>query len=126
VISELKFAGDFAGFIKYLNTDEKFFHKSPEALLAGYRDIAKRIDAEMPALLAELPRAAYGIKAMPAHMGPDRAEYYGGPRSTEPVPASSSPTPPAGARSRYGRWKRWSPTRPHRGTTRRQRVLSNC
>jgi uncharacterized protein (DUF885 family) len=79
VISELKFAGDFAAFIKYLNTDEKFFHKSPEALLAGYRDIAKRIDAEMPALLAELPRAAYGIKAMPAHMGPDRAEYYGAP-----------------------------------------------
>lgn len=79
VISELKFDGDFAAFTKHLNRDQRFFHKSPEALLAGYRDIAKRIDAEMPRLLAEQPRAPYGIKEMPAHMGPDSAEYYYGP-----------------------------------------------
>ena len=63
----------------FLNSDERFFHKSPEALLAGYRDIAKRIDAEMPRLFAELPRAPYGVRAMPAHMGANRAEYYNGP-----------------------------------------------
>ena len=73
---EVGFDGDFAKFIEHLNTDPKFFHTSPEALLAGYRDIAKRIDPELPRLFAVLPRAPYGVRAMPAHMSPDRAEYY--------------------------------------------------
>jgi uncharacterized protein (DUF885 family) len=79
VMKEVKFEGDFAAFIRFLWTDERFFHKSPEALLAGYRDIAKRLDAEVPRLFAELPRAPYGVQPMPAHMGPNRAEYYNGP-----------------------------------------------
>jgi uncharacterized protein (DUF885 family) len=79
VMRELKWSGSFAQFAEHLYTDEKYFHKSPEALLAGYREIGKRIDAEMPRLFAELPRAPYGIVGMPAHMGPNRAEYYNGP-----------------------------------------------
>jgi uncharacterized protein (DUF885 family) len=79
VMREVKFDGDFAAFVKYLSTDPKFFHTSPESLLAGYRDIAKRLDAEMPRLFAELPRAPYGVQPMPAHMGANRAEYYNGP-----------------------------------------------
>jgi uncharacterized protein (DUF885 family) len=78
VMRETKFDGDFPAFVKFLNTDPRFFHTSAEALLAGYRDIAKRLDAEMPKLFAELPRAPYGVQAMPAHMG-NRAEYYNGP-----------------------------------------------
>jgi uncharacterized protein (DUF885 family) len=76
---EVGFGGDFAAFIEHLNTDPKFFHVSAEALLAGYRDIAKRIDPELPRLFAVLPRAPYGVRAMPAHMSPDRAEYYDAP-----------------------------------------------
>jgi uncharacterized protein (DUF885 family) len=79
VMREVKFDGDFTAFVKYLGTEPKFFHTSPESLLAGYRDIAKRLDAELPKLFAELPRAPYGVQPMPAHMGPNRAEYYNGP-----------------------------------------------
>lgn len=79
VMRETKFAGDFPQFIEYLNTDPKFFSTGSDALLAGYRDIAKRIDAELPRLFAELPRAPYGVRAMPAFRGPDAAEYYDGP-----------------------------------------------
>ena len=78
VMRETKFEGDFPAFVKFLNTDPRFFHTSAEELLTGYRDIAKRLDAEMPKLFAELPRAPYGVQAMPAHMG-NRAEYYNGP-----------------------------------------------
>ena len=78
VMRETKFEGDFPAFVKFLNTDPRFFHTSAEELLTGYRDIAKRLDAEMPKLFAELPRAPYGVQAMPAHMG-NRAEYYSGP-----------------------------------------------
>jgi uncharacterized protein (DUF885 family) len=79
VMREVKFDGSFAQFITYLNTDPKFFHTSPEALLAGYRDIAKRIDPELPRLFAELPRAPYGVRAMPGHFNENQAEYYDGP-----------------------------------------------
>ena len=79
VMRRTGFAGDFTQFIHYINTDPKFFHTGPEALLAGYRDIAKRIDAEVPRLFAELPRAPYGVRAMPEFQGPDAAEYYNGP-----------------------------------------------
>ena len=79
VMKELKFEGNFTAFVSHLNTDPKYFHTSPEALLAGYRDIAKRIDPELPTLFAELPRTPYGVRAMPSHFSTDRAEYYSGP-----------------------------------------------
>ena len=74
--NERGFDADFARFVQHLNTDPQFFHASPEAMLAGYREIAKRIDPELPRLFAVLPRAPYGVRAMPAHMSPDRAEHY--------------------------------------------------
>ena len=76
---EVRFEGSFEQFAVHLLTDPKFFHTSPEALLAGYREIAKRIDPELPKLFAELPRASYGVRAMPPHMSVDAAEYYHGP-----------------------------------------------
>ena len=76
---EVNFDGDFAAFAQHLYTDERFLAKSPEALLAGYREIAKRIDGELPRLFAELPRMPYAVRAMPAYMGANRAEYYQGP-----------------------------------------------
>jgi uncharacterized protein (DUF885 family) len=79
VMQRMNWRGDFASFVQHLNTDPKYFHTSPEALLAGYRDIGKRLDAELPKLFAELPRAPWGVRAMPAHMGPDAAENYSGP-----------------------------------------------
>jgi uncharacterized protein (DUF885 family) len=76
VIREVKFEGGFAKFIEFLDTDPRFKYASAEALMVHYRDIGKRLDAELPTLFAELPRAAWGVKAMPPHMGADRAEYY--------------------------------------------------
>ena len=76
---ESGFQGEFAAFVAYLNSDPKFFHVSGEALLTGYRDIGKRIEPELPKLFAELPRMPYGVRAIPAHLGPGAAEYYTGP-----------------------------------------------
>ncbi|MBZ8139871.1 DUF885 domain-containing protein [Rubrivivax gelatinosus] len=78
VIRGTGFDGDFAAFVHYLNTDPRFFLASSDALLERYQAIAKRFDAEMPKLFAELPRAAYGVRGMPAHMGADAAEFYEG------------------------------------------------
>jgi uncharacterized protein (DUF885 family) len=73
------FKGDFPAFIVHLNSDPKFFHASPDALIAAYRDIAKRVDPELPKLFAELPRMPYGVRALPSHLGPGAADTYDGP-----------------------------------------------
>jgi len=79
VMKEVGFAGDFAAFVQYLNTDPKFLPKSADTLLAGYRAIAKQIDPELPKLFAELPRAPYGVRPMPDDLGADTAAFYSGP-----------------------------------------------
>ncbi len=62
---EVKFKGDLKAFNKYLRTDKRFFFKNKEDLIAGYRDIAKRIDPELTKLFKTLPRMPYGIREMP-------------------------------------------------------------
>jgi uncharacterized protein (DUF885 family) len=75
VIASTGFKGTFPEFLKFINTDPQFFFKTPEARLAAYRDIAKRADAELPKLFAELPRLPYGIRAMEVYEG-DNADHY--------------------------------------------------
>ena len=75
VIAETGFKGSFADFMKYINTDKRFFYKTSEERLAAYRDIAKRADAELPKLFAELPRLPYGVRAMDPSEG-DNADHY--------------------------------------------------
>ncbi len=70
------FPGSFTEFVAFLNTDPRFFLADGEALLARYRDIAKRVDPELPKLFAELPRTPYGVRAIPAHEGPGRSDNY--------------------------------------------------
>ena len=75
VIASTGFKGSFAEFVQSIKTDPKFFHTSADGMLMHYRDIAKRADAALPALFAELPRLPYGIRAMEAYEG-DNAEHY--------------------------------------------------
>lgn len=56
----------FNAFVQDLRTNPRFYHKSPEAMLTAYRDLCKRIDAELPKLFGTLPRNAYGVKELPA------------------------------------------------------------
>lgn len=69
------FKGSRAEFQRSINTDPRFFYTKAEDMLAGYRDIAKRADAELPRFFAELPRLPYGIRAMRPEEG-DNAEHY--------------------------------------------------
>ena len=68
------------GFFAYLRTDPRFYFTEPADLLAGYRDIAKRIDAELPGLFGRLPRLPYGVRPIPDYAAPSSpsAYYYQG------------------------------------------------
>ena len=79
LIAETGFKGSFEDFLKFLRTDPQFFYTSREDLLAGYRDIAKRIDPELSKQLGHLPRLTYGVKAVPEYSEKSApAAYYEG------------------------------------------------
>jgi len=78
VIARTGFKGTRAEFIKSIKGSPQFYYTKPEDMLAGYRDIAKRVDPELPRLFAELPRLPYGIRAMDAAEGDSAERYIGG------------------------------------------------
>jgi uncharacterized protein (DUF885 family) len=69
------FAGARREFHAFLHDSPQFYYTRAEDLLTGYRDIAKRVDAQLPKLFAELPRLPYGVRAMEAFEG-DNADHY--------------------------------------------------
>ncbi|WKD85957.1 hypothetical protein KCTC32516_01306 [Polaribacter huanghezhanensis] len=75
IIKNLGFKGSFADFLKFLRTDEQFYAKTPKELIMFARDIAKRIDAELPKFFKTLPRKPYGVVPVPAAIAPN---YTGG------------------------------------------------
>ncbi len=66
----------FRMFIYYLRTDPRFYYTEEEDLLRGYRDICKRIDAELPKLFKTLPRQPYGVRKIPDFMAPSQTTAY--------------------------------------------------
>jgi len=66
VIAQTGFTGDFPAFQAYLRTDPKFYVDSRQALLEKASEIAKRIDDQLPAWFATLPRLTYGVRPVPA------------------------------------------------------------
>ncbi|MBA2117179.1 DUF885 domain-containing protein [Bremerella alba] len=80
VIRDSGFKGSFQEFIHFLKTDPQFYYTEADDLLIGYRDIAKRVDAELPKLFVELPRLPYGVRAFPDYEAPNQtsARYYPG------------------------------------------------
>lgn len=74
------FQGTMAEFFGHLRTDPRFFHKSGDALLTAYRDLAKRVDPELVKVFRTVPRLPYGVRAIPDNIAPDTttAYYQGG------------------------------------------------
>jgi uncharacterized protein (DUF885 family) len=75
IVTASGFKGTRAEYQKFLSSDPQFFFTRPDDMLAAYRDIAKRADAALPRLFAELPRQTYGIRAMRPEEG-NNAEHY--------------------------------------------------
>jgi uncharacterized protein (DUF885 family) len=69
----------FKAFIQYLRSNSRFYHETPEALLAQYRDICKQVDGWMPKFFKTLPRQPYGVRPIPDFMAPSQTTaYYSG------------------------------------------------
>ncbi len=76
LIASTGFKGSFEEFLTFLRTDPRFFYDKPEGLLAGYRDIAKRIDPELVKLFGRLPRLPYGVIPIPSYSEKTQTTAY--------------------------------------------------
>jgi prolyl oligopeptidase len=80
IIKDSGFEGTREEFFEFLRGDPQFYYSKPEHLLAGYRDICKRADAELPKLFGKFPRLPYGVREVPEYSAPSQttAYYHGG------------------------------------------------
>ncbi|MBN8430234.1 DUF885 domain-containing protein [Microbulbifer salipaludis] len=83
IIQKTGFDGDFKAFTEFLRNDPQFYYDNKEDLLKDYRDIAKRIDGELPALFGTLPRLPYGVKPIPGYSEKSQTTAYYQPGSME-------------------------------------------
>ena len=87
IVDEVKFKGDLQQFITFLRKDPQFYAKTPEELLKHARNIAKKLDEQLPRYFKTLPRKPYGVAPVPEAIAP---KYTGGryigtsPESTDP------------------------------------------
>jgi uncharacterized protein (DUF885 family) len=78
VVKQTGFDGSLVEFLKFLRSDSRFALVPTGLVLPEFRDIAKRVDPELPKLFAELPRTPYGIREIPAFRGETSAHYTPG------------------------------------------------
>jgi uncharacterized protein (DUF885 family) len=76
VMAQVKFTGGFEAFKKHLRSAPQFFYRDPEALVIGYRDIAKRADPQLAHLFGTLPRLTYGVERVPDAIAPSQTTAY--------------------------------------------------
>lgn len=86
IIEKVGFEGSFQDFLEFLRADEQFYATSGRELLMVARDIAKRIDAELPKYFNTLPRKPYGVIKVPDAMAPKytAGRYAGSSNKTTP------------------------------------------
>ena len=87
IVKSVRFKGNFDAFLKFLRTDPRFYYKSAADLLAGYRDICKRVDPELIKLFGTLPRTPYGVIPTPDFEAPTSTTAYyrqGSPEGARP------------------------------------------
>jgi uncharacterized protein (DUF885 family) len=79
VRQQVHFNGDMKAFNQFLLTDSQFYYKTTEDLMSGFRNIAKRIDPELPKFFKVLPQLTYGVREMPEFKAKEApAAYYEG------------------------------------------------
>jgi uncharacterized protein (DUF885 family) len=62
VKEQVGFKGDLDAFFKFLEEDPQFYFTDENDLLDAYRDVKRRIDALLPKLFADFPKADYEIR----------------------------------------------------------------
>jgi uncharacterized protein (DUF885 family) len=70
------YTGDFTSFVTMLRTDARFFMKDSASRVRAYREIAQRIEPQLPRLFKRLPRLSYEIATVPSYAAPSQPTAY--------------------------------------------------
>ena len=76
VMTEAGFSGTMDEFMAFMRTDSRFYFTDAGALIAEYRDIAKRADAAATRQFGRLPRLTYGVEPVPEYMEESHPTAY--------------------------------------------------
>lgn len=87
VRKQVGFPGDLKAFFKHLQDDPKYYYSKPEDLLAGYRELQKKINGLTPKLFDIQPKADYEVREVEAF----RAESAAGASYQGPSADGSRP-----------------------------------
>jgi uncharacterized protein (DUF885 family) len=79
----INFLGNLDQFLVFLRTDDRFFYKTPEELLAAYEKSARAIEPQLPKLFGRLPKTPFGVRAIPAASAPTTTTAYYQPPSLD-------------------------------------------
>jgi uncharacterized protein (DUF885 family) len=79
----INFLGNLDQFLVFLRTDDRFYYKTPEELLAAYEKTARAIEPQLPKLFGKLPKTPFGIRAIPAASAPTTTTAYYQPPSMD-------------------------------------------
>ncbi len=66
VKTQVGFEGDLAAFFKFVQNDDRFYYPDPESLIKGYQELKGKIDARLPKLFSDFPKANYEVRAVEA------------------------------------------------------------
>lgn len=87
VMAQVGFKSDLAAFFKFLQEDPRFYYQDADALVQGYRELKQNIDARLPKLFADFPKADYQVRAVE----PFRAQSAAGGFYQQPSADGSRP-----------------------------------
>jgi uncharacterized protein (DUF885 family) len=79
----INFLGTLDQFLQYIRTEERFFFKTPEELLAAYEQTARAIEPQLPKLFGKLPKTPFGVRPIPAASAPTTTTAYYQPPSMD-------------------------------------------
>jgi len=83
VKQQVGFNGDLPAFFKFLQDDPRFYYTSGPALIQGFRDLKKNIDAKLPKLFKDFPKANYEVRAVEAFRAQSSAGGFYQPPSAD-------------------------------------------
>jgi uncharacterized protein (DUF885 family) len=66
VKAQVGFKGDLAAFFKFVQEDEQFYFKDADSLIKGYQQLKTKIDARLPKLFSDFPKAGYEVRPVEA------------------------------------------------------------
>ncbi|MEL7450074.1 MAG: DUF885 domain-containing protein [Pseudomonadota bacterium] len=81
------FEGDLPAFFEHLKADDRYYFENEEAVIEGYEEVGKRIDAVLPAFFDIFPKSNYEIRPVEAF----RAESSAGASYMAGSPDGSRP-----------------------------------